>query len=129
MKSDRPSFFGGSSTSPLIYRRPAEICQETPRIVYERSNAGCSHTGYIFPVSKNEGVTVNVPGILFSVSYLYTAGGTATTLFCGRSQIEFDLGQFFVQYVLQWLADTDNKTGQWVQAVSDLILPGIRLHR
>ncbi|KAI5990422.1 hypothetical protein EDD15DRAFT_2280125 [Pisolithus albus] len=33
-----------------------------------------------------------------------------------RNQIEFDLGQFFMQYVLRWLSETDSKTGQWVQA-------------
>lgn len=35
---------------------------------------------------------------------------------------EFDVGGFFQPYVLQWLVDTDNKTGQWVQAVSRLVL-------
>jgi hypothetical protein len=35
-----------------------------------------------------------------------------------RGQLEFDLGQLFMPYVHQWLIDTDNKTGQWVKAVS-----------
>ncbi|KAG2031981.1 hypothetical protein BDR03DRAFT_1027346 [Suillus americanus] len=36
--------------------------------------------------------------------------------FAPQGQLEFDLGQFFMPYVHQWLVDTDNKTGQWVQA-------------
>ncbi|KAG1775606.1 hypothetical protein EV702DRAFT_1234370 [Suillus placidus] len=36
--------------------------------------------------------------------------------FAPKGQLEFDLGQFFMPYVHQWLVDTDNKTGQWVQA-------------
>ena len=33
---------------------------------------------------------------------------------------DFDVGGFYEPYVQQWLVDTDNKTGQWVQAVSAL---------
>ncbi|KAH7882233.1 hypothetical protein F5I97DRAFT_1913420 [Phlebopus sp. FC_14] len=36
--------------------------------------------------------------------------------FCPQGHVEFDISQFFMQYVLQWLVDTDNKTNQWVQA-------------
>jgi hypothetical protein len=42
------------------------------------------------------------------------------TSFLARGQLEFDLGQLFMAYVHQWLIDTDNKTGQWVKAVSIL---------
>lgn len=37
----------------------------------------------------------------------------------GRSkQLNFNLMAFFEPYVLQWLLNVDNKTQQWVQAVS-----------
>lgn len=40
----------------------------------------------------------------------------------GRSkQLNFNLVAFFEPYVLQWLLNVDNKTQQWVQAVSLLI--------
>lgn len=32
--------------------------------------------------------------------------------------IQFDLAGFFYPYIQQWLVNTDNKTTQWVQAVS-----------
>jgi hypothetical protein len=35
-----------------------------------------------------------------------------------RAPIDFDIGAFFEPYVRQWLLNTDNKTAQWVQAVS-----------
>jgi hypothetical protein len=31
--------------------------------------------------------------------------------------LQIDLGAFFEPYVRQWLIVTDNKTGQWVEAV------------
>lgn len=34
-------------------------------------------------------------------------------------QVIFDIGEYFEPYVRQWLVNTDNKTAQWVQAVSD----------
>lgn len=40
------------------------------------------------------------------------------TLIDLRNKIDFDFDKFFMQYVLWWLSQTDNKTGQWVQAVS-----------
>ncbi|KAG9310974.1 hypothetical protein JVU11DRAFT_8852 [Chiua virens] len=36
--------------------------------------------------------------------------------FCPKEHVDFDLSQFFMSYVLQWLSDTDSKTNQWVQA-------------
>jgi hypothetical protein len=36
-----------------------------------------------------------------------------------RGDADFDLSGFFEPYVQQWLIDTDNKTKQWVQAVSE----------
>lgn len=36
--------------------------------------------------------------------------------FCPNGQIEFDITRFFEPYVRQWLINTDNKTGQWVEA-------------
>ncbi|KAI6002214.1 hypothetical protein F5J12DRAFT_841563 [Pisolithus orientalis] len=36
--------------------------------------------------------------------------------FCPKGQVELDISQFFMQYVLRWLSETDSKTGQWVQA-------------
>lgn len=67
--------------------------------------------------SSTNGPTPDVP--TQDIFFLYRRTKVLLSMFrafCSQSQIEFDLGQFFVQYVLQWLADTDNKTGQWVQA-------------
>ncbi|KAF7321062.1 hypothetical protein HMN09_00193600 [Mycena chlorophos] len=36
--------------------------------------------------------------------------------FCPQGQIDFDIHAFFEPYVRQWLVNTDNKTGQWVEA-------------
>ncbi|KAJ7222284.1 hypothetical protein GGX14DRAFT_694515 [Mycena pura] len=36
--------------------------------------------------------------------------------FCPRGHVEFDIHSFFEPYVRQWLVNTDNKTGQWVEA-------------
>ncbi|KIK64923.1 hypothetical protein GYMLUDRAFT_39327 [Collybiopsis luxurians FD-317 M1] len=38
------------------------------------------------------------------------------TAFAPEQQIDFNLTGFFEQYVLQWLVNTDNKTGNWVEA-------------
>jgi len=35
-----------------------------------------------------------------------------------RVELQFDLGAFFEPYVRQWLITTDNRTSQWVEAVS-----------
>lgn len=44
-------------------------------------------------------------------------------------EIQFDLAGFFQPYVQQWLVNTDNKTTQWVQAVSvQLVLHVRRTH-
>ena len=32
--------------------------------------------------------------------------------------LQFDIATFFEPFVRQWLLVTDNKTGQWVEAVS-----------
>lgn len=39
-----------------------------------------------------------------------------------RGHLDFDLGAFFEPYVRQWLLNTDDKTGQYVEAVSLLFL-------
>ncbi|KAF8889044.1 hypothetical protein BD779DRAFT_1521688 [Infundibulicybe gibba] len=36
--------------------------------------------------------------------------------FCPKGRIAFDITGFFEPYVRQWLANTDNKTTQWVEA-------------
>ncbi|KAJ7468448.1 hypothetical protein FB451DRAFT_373271 [Mycena latifolia] len=36
--------------------------------------------------------------------------------FCPKGHIDFDINSFFEPYVRQWLMNTDNKTGQWVEA-------------
>ncbi|KAJ7054762.1 hypothetical protein C8F01DRAFT_1148844 [Mycena amicta] len=36
--------------------------------------------------------------------------------FCPQGRIDFDIHPFFEPYVRQWLVNTDNKTGQWVEA-------------
>ncbi|KAL4063041.1 hypothetical protein V8B97DRAFT_2087962 [Scleroderma yunnanense] len=67
--------------------------------------------------SSMNGPTPDVP--IQDIFSLYRRTKTLLSMFqafCPKCQIEFDLSQFFMQYVLQWLADTDNKTGQWVHA-------------
>ncbi|KAI6022903.1 hypothetical protein BKA83DRAFT_97293 [Pisolithus microcarpus] len=67
--------------------------------------------------SSTNGPTPDVP--IQDIFSLYRRTKTLLEMlraFCPQSQVQFDLGQFFMQYVLRWLSETDSKTGQWVQA-------------
>ncbi|KAF9238682.1 hypothetical protein BU15DRAFT_88306 [Melanogaster broomeanus] len=67
--------------------------------------------------SSMNGPTPDVP--IQDIFALYRRTKTLLSMFeafCPKAHIDFDLGQFFMQYVHQWLLETDNKTNQWVQA-------------
>ncbi|KZV65898.1 hypothetical protein PENSPDRAFT_655387 [Peniophora sp. CONT] len=66
--------------------------------------------------SAMNGPTPDVP--IQDVFALYRRTRTLLEMFEGlvKRPLEFDLGLFFEPYVRQWLVETDNKTGQWVQA-------------
>ncbi|KAJ6520605.1 hypothetical protein DFH09DRAFT_227803 [Mycena vulgaris] len=70
----------------------------------------------LFESSMN-GPTPDVP--IQDIFALYRRSKTLVgmhTAFCPQGHIEFDINAFFEPYVRQWLMDTDNKTGQWVEA-------------
>ncbi|KAI6037993.1 hypothetical protein EDC04DRAFT_2699211 [Pisolithus marmoratus] len=67
--------------------------------------------------SSTNGPTPDVP--IQDIFSLYRRTKTLLEMFqafCPNGQVEFDLGQFFMPYVLRWLSETDSKTGQWVHA-------------
>ncbi|KAF8841859.1 hypothetical protein BDN67DRAFT_966570 [Paxillus ammoniavirescens] len=67
--------------------------------------------------SSMHGPTPDVP--IQDIFALYRRTKTLVSMFgafCPKGQIDFDLSQFFMAYVLQWLLETDDKTNQWVQA-------------
>ncbi|KAJ7075669.1 hypothetical protein B0H15DRAFT_1026978 [Mycena belliarum] len=70
----------------------------------------------LFESSMN-GPTPDVP--IQDIFALYRRSKTLLGMFkafCPQGQIEFDIHAFFEPYVRQWLMNTDNKTGQWVEA-------------
>ncbi|KAG6377689.1 hypothetical protein JVT61DRAFT_14458 [Boletus reticuloceps] len=67
--------------------------------------------------SSMNGPTPDVP--IQDVFALYRRTKTLLSMFeafCPKGHVDFDLSQFFMSYVLQWLLETDSKTNQWVQA-------------
>ncbi|KAF8547315.1 hypothetical protein OG21DRAFT_1490334 [Imleria badia] len=67
--------------------------------------------------SSTNGPTPDIP--IQDIFALYRRTKTLLSMFeafCPKGHVDFDLSQFFMSYVLQWLLDTDNKTNQWVQA-------------
>ncbi|KAJ7270861.1 hypothetical protein C8J57DRAFT_293389 [Mycena rebaudengoi] len=70
----------------------------------------------LFESSMN-GPTPDVP--IQDIFALYRRTKTLMSMFaafCPQGRIEFDINSFFEPYVRQWLVNTDNKTGQWVEA-------------
>ncbi|KAJ7153568.1 hypothetical protein C8R43DRAFT_1126845 [Mycena crocata] len=70
----------------------------------------------LFESSMN-GPTPDVP--IQDIFALYRRAKTLLgmfTAFCPQGRIDFDINSFFEPYVRQWLMNTDNKTGQWVEA-------------
>ncbi|KAJ7656477.1 hypothetical protein DFH06DRAFT_1091372 [Mycena polygramma] len=72
----------------------------------------------LFESSMN-GPTPDVP--IQDIFALYRRSKTMLGMyaaFCPRGSIEFDINAFFEPYIRQWLLNIDNKTEQWVKAVS-----------
>ncbi|KAK7055402.1 hypothetical protein R3P38DRAFT_2846886 [Favolaschia claudopus] len=70
----------------------------------------------LFESSMN-GPTPDVP--IQDIFALYRRTKTLIGMFnafCPQGHIDFDIHGFFEPYVRQWLMNTDNKTGQWVEA-------------
>ncbi|KAJ7619343.1 hypothetical protein FB45DRAFT_156615 [Roridomyces roridus] len=70
----------------------------------------------LFESSMN-GPTPDVP--IQDIFALYRRTKTLLSMFsafCPEGHVEFDTHGFFEPYVRQWLSNTDNKTGQWVEA-------------
>ncbi|KAF8124264.1 hypothetical protein K438DRAFT_1649950 [Mycena galopus ATCC 62051] len=70
----------------------------------------------LFESSMN-GPTPDVP--IQDIFALYRRCKTLMSMFnafCPQGHIDFDINGFFEPYVRQWLANTDSKTGQWVEA-------------
>ncbi|TRM60034.1 hypothetical protein BD626DRAFT_549942 [Schizophyllum amplum] len=71
---------------------------------------------HLFEASMN-GPTPDVP--IQDIFALYRRTKTLLGMykaFVPEGQLSFDLAQFFEPYVRQWLANTDAKTSQWVEA-------------
>ncbi|KAH8831052.1 hypothetical protein DL96DRAFT_806757 [Flagelloscypha sp. PMI_526] len=70
----------------------------------------------LFEASMN-GPTPDIP--IQDIFALYRRLGFLLDMhgaYCERTPIKFDISSFFAPYVRQWLVNTDNKTGQWVDA-------------
>jgi hypothetical protein len=85
------------------------------------SAAQRAHTGRICALPPDEDAFRHVPGVYTAVSGLSLISCVAMLMRIHpshRGDMGFELGEYFEPYVRQWLVATDNKTAQWVQAVT-----------
>ncbi|KAG1720650.1 hypothetical protein EDB19DRAFT_1776057 [Suillus lakei] len=88
-----------------------------PLVGYDLARSELQNSSKRLYESSMNGPTPDVPiQDIFSLYRRTQALLSMYKAFAPTGQLEFDLGQFFMPYVHQWLVDTDNKTGQWVQA-------------
>lgn len=97
---------------------PGRVAETTVRRFDEWAYTGCADSGHLRALQTHEDPDGHAQGICTEVRTIHYQCICVFSREICSGDIQFDLVGFFQPYIQQWLVNTDNKTTQWVQAVS-----------